>query len=154
MAEILAKNIFDKHLYIKCDCGSEIIEFVKDKNDYFVWTHLRWNRKLDPDPDFFFPSPDHFKVFIKSFIDMLQDRFGGTLHKEVKCVGLNDTGVLTCYKNINILNKDTNKVSITIGICKYRSERKYEKNRPTWEVIISEELIPQLIQELESFLED
>lgn len=154
MAKILAKDVFDKHLYIKCDCGSEIIEFVKDGNSYFVWTHFQWDRKLDSEPDFFFPSPDHFKVFIKSFIDMLQDKAGGALHKEVKCVGLDNTSVLTCYRNMNILNRDTNRVSITIGIRKYRSERKYEKNRPTWEVIISEELVPQLIQELESFLED
>lgn len=145
MLHTLFKDVFDNQLYIECACGGEIIEIVADNSDYFIHTHLQYDCKLDPDPDFFFPDYAHFKVFIQSFIDLLNyPNDADMTYREVKCMDSDNIGMLTCYRQ--------GLGAGIIGICKYRNEQKYKKNKPTWELVVDDNLVPRLVQELKNFM--
>ena len=71
-SNFIGTNRYDEQLYVQCDCGDEIIEFVKNNSEedgveYVIITHLQSEIKSDPYPHFCFANKGEFSVFLDVF---------------------------------------------------------------------------------------
>lgn len=69
-SNFIGTNRYDEQLYVQCDCGDEIIEFVKNNSEedgveYVIIPHLHSENKSDPYPSFCFTNKGEFSEFLE-----------------------------------------------------------------------------------------
>ena len=69
-SNFIGTSRYDEQLYVQCDCGEEIIEFVKNNSEedgveYVIVPHLQSENKSDPYPSFCFTNKGEFSEFLE-----------------------------------------------------------------------------------------
>lgn len=69
-SNFIGTSRYDEQLYVQCDCGDEIIEFVKNNSEedgveYVIVPHLQSENQSDPYPSFCFTNKGEFSEFLE-----------------------------------------------------------------------------------------
>lgn len=127
--------------FIQCDCGEEIVEFVKDDSeglDLYIKTHCWYNRRVGVFSAFTFNGYSDIEVFITHLKSFVQD---DVIPKQSTQIPdkTNDK------KHQYYLDLDNDEYFFTFGL--YNMSRKKGTNC-VWEVIINKKNAEELLEEL------
>lgn len=145
----LLKNRFDNHVFVQCSCGEEIIEICKnlfsfeDETEYFILFHGYYDRKKDKYASFYFKSKEEFNCFISQIYCYLYKEKGYSWFEDK----------YDSYKDklpgrLKIQSDDLG----DIEIMKYANYKAFNKDKPTWSIVINPIEAKKMYEELKSWV--
>ena len=150
-SNFIGTNMYDEQLYVQCDCGDEIIEFVKNNSEedgveYVIVPHLQSENKSDPYPSFCFTNKGEFSEFLevlKNARDNVDSPELGVFFDKYLTHKNKYPGVLvTAY-----LKKDE-----MVAMSKYPTPKTAEKIRDaSWEMFINRNKAIKVLEILEKW---
>lgn len=127
--------------FVRCDCGQEIVEFVKDESeelDLYINTHCYYNRKVGMFSDFTFNGSSGLEIFITHLSLFVRNDAIPEQSTQIPDKA-NDK------KYQYYLDLDNDGYFFTFGL--HNMHRK-KGNNCVWEVIINKKNAEELLEEL------
>lgn len=129
---LIAKEQYSEQLFVQCECGDEVIEFVRNEDekegvDYVILPHLQSANSKDTNPTFCFQSKGEFSDFLETFRNAKNDidvREVGIFFDKYLTYKDKEPGVLVCGysyddKVVAIKKYATPKIAQKITACSW-----------------------------------
>ena len=147
-------DLYRNRLFVLCDCGEEILEFVQyattaendddlNKDDFHIRFHGWYNRKISRWADFDFADKSAFEDFIDYFFDT------ATIigNKPIKFY----SRYYGCKGSNTYLEVSKDKTFDIFSICLY-NDRNKKGEKPVWEVTLHRKEVSSMVKELSAWI--